>query len=94
MIRSIKCNYTEALSKGLRIRRYARVADVAQRKLRQLEIANLLEDLRVQPENHLEALMVRSQLTLICGCADLSVYPTDTGCVLKPPTIQRLQSAL
>jgi toxin HigB-1 len=57
MIRSFKCKYTEALSRGKRVRRFANIADVARRKLRQLEIANRLEDLRVPPGNHLEALM-------------------------------------
>jgi len=56
MIRSFKCKYTEALSGGKRVRRFANIADVARRKLRQLEIANRLEDLRVPPGNHLEAL--------------------------------------
>jgi proteic killer suppression protein len=56
MIRSFKCNYTEALSKGQRVRRFANIARVARRKLRQIEIAGRLDDLRVPPGNHLEAL--------------------------------------
>ena len=56
MIRSFKCEHTEALSKGRRVRRFVNIAKVARRKLRQLEIANRLEDLRVPPGNHLEAL--------------------------------------
>jgi len=56
MIRSFKCEYTEALSKGQSVKRFASIARVARRKLRQLEIANRLEDLRVPPGNHLEAL--------------------------------------
>ena len=56
MIRSFTCKYTEALSRGKRVKRFANIADVARRKLRQLEIANRLEDLRVPPGNHLEAL--------------------------------------
>ena len=56
MIRSFKCEDTEALSKGQRIRRFANIAKVARRKLRQLEIAGRLDDLRVPPGNHLEAL--------------------------------------
>jgi toxin HigB-1 len=56
MIRSFKCKYTEALSRGKRVRRFANIADAARRKLRQLEIANRLEDLNVPPGNHLEAL--------------------------------------
>jgi proteic killer suppression protein len=56
MILSFKCKYTQALSRGQRARRFVNIANVARRKLRQLEIANRLEDLRVPPGNHLEAL--------------------------------------
>jgi len=56
MIRSFKCEYTEALSKGQRVKRFANIAKVARRKLRQLEIAGRLDDLRVPPGNHLESL--------------------------------------
>lgn len=56
MIRSFKCKYTKALSKGQRVKRFANIANIARRKLRQLEIANRLEDLKVPPGNHLEVL--------------------------------------
>ena len=56
MIKSFKCEYTEALSKGGRVRQFVNIATVARRKLRQLEIAGRLDDLRVPPGNHLEAL--------------------------------------
>ena len=56
MIKAFKCEYTEALSKGHRVRRFVNIARIARRKLRQLEIANCLDDLRVPPGNHLEAL--------------------------------------
>jgi proteic killer suppression protein len=56
MIRSFKCEYTEALSKGHAIRKFASIAKVARRKLRQIEIAGRLDDLRVPPGNHLESL--------------------------------------
>ncbi|MBM4324337.1 MAG: excinuclease ABC subunit A, partial [Deltaproteobacteria bacterium] len=56
MIKSFKCEYTEALSKGQHVRRFANIAKVARRKLRQLEIAGQLDDLRVPPGNRLEAL--------------------------------------
>ncbi len=56
MIRSFKCEYTEVLSKGQRVRQFVNIAKVARRKIRQLEIAGRLDDLRVPPGNHLEAL--------------------------------------
>jgi proteic killer suppression protein len=56
MIRSFKGADTEALSKGVRVRRFVNIEDVARRKLRQLEIAVRLDDLRVPPGNRLEAL--------------------------------------
>jgi proteic killer suppression protein len=56
MIRSFKCAYTEALAKGDRVKQFVNIAKVARRKLRQLEIAGRLDDLRVPPGNHLEAL--------------------------------------
>ena len=56
MIRSFKCADTEALSKGVRVRRFVNIEDAARRKLRQLEIADRLNDLRVPPGNRLEAL--------------------------------------
>lgn len=56
MIRSFKCRDTEALASGVRVRRFAGIETVARRKLRQLQIAGRLEDLRVPPGNRLEAL--------------------------------------
>jgi proteic killer suppression protein len=47
---------TEALASGQRTRRFVSIEAVALRKLRQLQIANNLEDLRVPPGNRLEAL--------------------------------------
>jgi proteic killer suppression protein len=38
------------------VRRFAAIAGVARRKLRQLEIAGRLDDLRIPPGNRLEAL--------------------------------------
>ena len=43
-------------ARGERVKRFANIADVARRKLRQLEIAAMLDDLRVPPGNRLEAL--------------------------------------
>lgn len=56
MIRSFKCKNTEALSKGYYVKQFSNIAKIARRKLRQLEIAGRLDDLRVPPGNHLEAL--------------------------------------
>lgn len=56
MIRSFKCADTEALSRGLRVKCFANIAAVARRKLRQLDIAERLDDLRVPPGNRLEVL--------------------------------------
>jgi len=56
VIRTFKCADTQALSKGERVKRFANIATVARRKLRQLEIAARLDDLRVPPGNRLEAL--------------------------------------
>jgi len=59
MIRTFKCPDTAALASGIRVRRFASVETVARRKLRQLEIAGRLDDLRVPPGNRLEALKGR-----------------------------------
>ncbi|MDD3516906.1 MAG: type II toxin-antitoxin system RelE/ParE family toxin [Chromatiales bacterium] len=59
MIRSFKCADTEALARGGRVRRFVNMAAAARRKLRQLEIAGCLDDLRVPPGNRLESLKGR-----------------------------------
>ncbi len=59
VVLSFKCADTEALAKGRRIRRirrFARIEAAARRKLRQLQIAGRLGDLRVPPGNRPEAL--------------------------------------
>lgn len=56
MIISFRCSDTEALANGQRVRRFVSIESVARRKLRQLQIAGRLEDLRVPPGNRLEAL--------------------------------------
>ena len=56
MIKSFKCPDTHALAKGTRVPRFVNIATVGRRKLRQLEIAGRLDDLRVPPGNRLESL--------------------------------------
>ena len=56
MIVSFADKETEHLATGRRVRRLASVESFARRKLRQLEIAGRLDDLRVPPGNRLEAL--------------------------------------
>ena len=56
MIRSFKCADTESLAKGFRVKRFVNIEAVARRKLRQLEIAARLDDLKVPPGNRLETL--------------------------------------
>jgi toxin HigB-1 len=56
MIRSFGCSDTGALSKGIRVSRFVNIEAIARRKLRQLDIAAQLSDLRVPPGNRLEPL--------------------------------------
>ncbi|MDP1673235.1 MAG: type II toxin-antitoxin system RelE/ParE family toxin [Burkholderiales bacterium] len=56
MIKSFRSADTKTLADGNRVKRFANIADVARRKLRQLEIAAHLSDLRIPPGNRLEAL--------------------------------------
>jgi proteic killer suppression protein len=50
---------TERLAAGQRIRQFTSVESIARRKLRQLDIAGRLDDLKVPPGNRLEALKGR-----------------------------------
>jgi len=56
MIVSFKDGDTEQLARGRRVARFANIETVARRKLRQLEVAGRLDDLRVPPGNRLEPL--------------------------------------
>ena len=56
MIRSFRCADTESLARGWAVPRFQPFERVARRKLRQLEIALRLEDLRIPPGNRLELL--------------------------------------
>jgi proteic killer suppression protein len=56
MIVSFRDRDTEALACGIRVKRFVTFESIARRKLRQLEIAGRLDDLRIPPGNRLEAL--------------------------------------
>lgn len=56
MIVSFRGSDTEALASGRRVKRFASIETVARRKLRQLQVASRLDDLRVPPGNRLKAL--------------------------------------
>jgi len=56
MIISFKCKDTEKLACGVRVRRFVNFERIALRKLRQLQAANHLADLKISPGNMLEAL--------------------------------------
>ena len=56
MIVSFRCADTQSLARGERVKRFESIESVERRKLRQLQIAGRLEDLRVPPGNRLEAL--------------------------------------
>jgi len=56
VIRSFRNADTAALASGQRVLRWMFIERVALRKLRQLQIASCLADLRVPPGNRLEAL--------------------------------------
>jgi proteic killer suppression protein len=56
MIRSFRCPDTERLAQGSPVPQFQAFERVARRKLRQLEIAGRLDDLRIPPGNRLEAL--------------------------------------
>lgn len=56
MLDSFKCQDTQALYEGRHVARFVNFERVALRKLRQLDIASRLDDLRVPPQNRLESL--------------------------------------
>jgi proteic killer suppression protein len=56
MIRSFKCDKTEALFEGEAVARFANFRKVAERKLQMLHRSKQIEDLRIPPGNRLEAL--------------------------------------
>ena len=56
MIVSFRNAETQRVAGGSRVKRFVAIESVARRKLRQLQIAGRLDDLRVPPGNRLEAL--------------------------------------
>ena len=56
MIVSFADRDTQRLASGQRVRRFSAFEAIARRKLRQLDIASRLDDLKVPPGNRLEAL--------------------------------------
>ena len=56
MIVSFKCQKTKEMAGGKAVKALSAFERIARRKLRQLEIAARLDDLRVPPGNRLEAL--------------------------------------
>lgn len=56
MIKTFRCDETERLSLGHRSRRFGNIEAVARRKLRMIQVAAKLDDLRAPPGNRLEAL--------------------------------------
>jgi proteic killer suppression protein len=56
VIKTFRCNDTERLFNGARVRRFVNIESVARRKLEMVAAAKKLEDLRSLPGNRLEAL--------------------------------------
>ena len=56
MIQNFKDKDTAALFSGVRVKRWVNIETVAMRKLAMVNRAAVLNDLKIPPQNHLEAL--------------------------------------
>ncbi len=56
MIKTFKCKDTEDLYLGRRVARFVQIERAALRKLEQLDLAEVIEDMRAPPGNRLEPL--------------------------------------
>lgn len=57
MIKSFKCKETETVFNGITSKKIdSRIQNIARRKLRMMNNARSLDDLKIPPANHLEAL--------------------------------------
>jgi proteic killer suppression protein len=56
VIKTFKCKNTEALFQGRRVSRFANFERAALRKLEQLDLAMIINDMRAPPGNRLEPL--------------------------------------
>ena len=56
MIISFRCKHTESLAQGKRVKKFIQIERAALRKIRQLQSALILDDLKVPPGNKLERL--------------------------------------